>query len=110
MDFDEYQIKARDTAIYPLIDQNLNYTLVGLAGEVGELLNIYKKVMRDHDGIITEELREKLIDELGDIHWYIAMAECEAKIKSSEVIKRNLDKLQKRRDTNTIHDIGRDKK
>jgi NTP pyrophosphatase (non-canonical NTP hydrolase) len=110
IDINEYQIRARETAIYPNIDNNLNYTLIGLAGEIGELLNIYKKIVRDHNGIINEEMREKLIDEMGDIHWYMAMAECEIKIKSDEVLKINLDKLRKRRETNTIHDIGRDKK
>jgi NTP pyrophosphatase (non-canonical NTP hydrolase) len=110
MDVNEYQIRARETAIYPNIDNNLNYTLIGLAGEVGELLNIYKKMIRDHNGTLTEEMKEKLIDEMGDIHWYMAMAECEIKIKSGEVLKINLDKLRKRRESGTIHDIGRDKK
>jgi len=109
MDIDEYQIRARETAMYPNIDNNLNYTLIGLAGEVGEVMNIYKKMIRDHQGVMTEEMRTKLIDEMGDIHWYMAMAECEIKIKSSEVMKINLDKLRMRRESGTIHDIGRDK-
>jgi len=107
MKFDEYQLRARETAIYPSIDNNLNYTLVGLAGEVGELLNIYKKMMRDNAGIMTDEIREKLIDELGDIHWYMAMSECELKTKSSDVVRKNIDKLRKRRETGTIKDINR---
>ena len=40
MDFDDYQLSAKTTAIYPKqLNGGIYYAAIGLAGEVGELLN-----------------------------------------------------------------------
>jgi hypothetical protein len=41
MKINDYQIQANETAIYP---EGLNYPILGLAGEAGELCNKYKKM------------------------------------------------------------------
>lgn len=62
MNFNEYQEKASQTAIYPidteLIDTNHTPTYYNAlwAGEnIGEICNKLKKVIRDDDGIVTED-------------------------------------------------------
>ncbi len=45
MDFDEYQYEALRTAIYPNRGNNLLYTLLGLGGEVGEVLQVYREAI-----------------------------------------------------------------
>ena len=52
MNLDNYQSKAMETAIYPE-KIGLQYTILGLAGEAGEVANLYKKVLRDHNGNIS---------------------------------------------------------
>lgn len=46
MDFNEYQKKARKTAIYPNIGKNYIYPALGLGGESGEVLEKIKKLIR----------------------------------------------------------------
>lgn len=41
--FDEYQEKARETAMYPHKDDNIYYPTLGLVGEAGEIANKVKK-------------------------------------------------------------------
>ncbi len=93
MTFDEYQKLASLTAGYPNRKDNLQYPTLGLAGEAGEVANIVKKIQRDFEGIITEEIRNKLKDELGDCLWYIAACADELGLSLEEIAKHNVEKL-----------------
>jgi hypothetical protein len=46
MDFNEYQKKAKETAVYPRIGSNYMYPLLGLVGEAGEVAEKISKIMR----------------------------------------------------------------
>ena len=96
MNFDEYQSEASKTALYPRRMSNLEYPTLGLAGEAGEVANIVKKIQRDHGGVITEETRGKLLDELGDVLWYISACADELGLTLTQVAEYNVDKLMKR--------------
>src|SRR5690606_11741534 len=73
MEFIEYQIRARETAVYKQAAANENeqlaYVALGLTGEAGEFANKVKKVIRDGTFNATA-----LASELGDVLWYVAMA------------------------------------
>jgi len=75
---------------------NLEYPTLGLAGEAGEVANIVKKIQRDHGGVINEEIRTKLKDELGDVLWYISACADELGISLDEIAAFNVNKLAKR--------------
>ncbi len=77
MYLDEYQILALETAVYPNKGDNLEYPLMGLVGGAGELANDYKKIQLDDNGEITEGRRQKLMDELGDVLWYVSACSLE---------------------------------
>jgi len=94
--FEEYQTAARTTALYPKRLKNLEYPTLGLAGEAGEVANIVKKIQRDFGGEITDEIRGKLKDELGDVLWYIAACADELGLTLSEIAEFNVEKLAKR--------------
>ncbi|MEP7074766.1 MAG: nucleoside triphosphate pyrophosphohydrolase family protein [Acidobacteriota bacterium] len=96
MNFEEYQSAARRTALYPRRMSNLEYPTLGLAGEAGEVANIVKKIQRDHGGVINEEIRGKLKDELGDVLWYISACADELGITLSDIAEFNVGKLAKR--------------
>lgn len=106
IDADEYQDACAETAIYPKED-GVVYTMLGLGNEAGELQGKYKKYLRDNSG--WDETREKMIDELGDVQWYVAMHAKELGVPLSVVMDRNLIKLQSRAARGTIGGSGDDR-
>ena len=109
MNFEEYQKKARTTAKYPDVENNLYYPALGLGAEVGEMQNKIKKVMRDDGGMLREEVRQDLIYELGDVLWYCAAMAIELKVDLDEVAQRNLEKLFSRQKRGVLHGSGDDR-
>ena len=96
MNFEDYQTEASQTALYPRRLANLEYPTLGLAGEAGEVANIVKKIQRDHGGVINDEIRGKLQDELGDVLWYISACADELGLTLTEIAEFNVRKLAKR--------------
>ena len=96
MNFEDYQSEASQTALYPRRMSNLEYPTLGLAGEAGEVANIVKKIQRDHNGVLTDETRAKLKDELGDVLWYISACADELGLTLAEIADFNIQKLAKR--------------
>lgn len=77
--FAAYQRFTRSTAIYPGVDgygdkagTALRYLGLGLVGESGEVADKVKKIIRDGDSMVTEERRDALLAECGDVLWYAA--------------------------------------
>jgi NTP pyrophosphatase (non-canonical NTP hydrolase) len=100
MNFEDYQSKASATALYPKRLNNLEYPTLGLAGEAGEVANIVKKIQRDFKGEITDEIRAKLKDELGDVLWYISACADELGLALEEIARFNVEKLATRHKKN----------
>ncbi len=96
MQFTEYQKAAGQTALYPNRLNNLEYPTLGLTGEAGEVANVVKKIQRDFDGELTDEIRNKLKDELGDVLWYISACADELGLTLDEIAEYNVGKLAKR--------------
>ena len=72
MDFEEYQKKARETAIYPRTEPSWIYPSLGLAGESGEIMEKLKKILRDPHSNDKEERIKELKKEFGDVLWYLS--------------------------------------
>lgn len=106
MNLSEYQEKASTTALYPNAGQNLYYPALGLGGETGEVLNKIKKVMRDHGGTVTDEYREILRGELGDVLWYVAALARELGLDLDDIASANLEKLFSRKERGTLSGDG----
>jgi NTP pyrophosphatase (non-canonical NTP hydrolase) len=92
MQFSEYQQLAQQTALYPR-QHAITYPALGLAGEAGEVANKVKKILRDANGQLTEETRQKLLDELGDVLWYVAALCADLNADLDEVAQANIHKL-----------------
>ena len=93
MTINEYQQLAMRT-LNPQLDKRdvLINGVMGLCGESGEAIDIVKKhLMHGH-----ELDREHLIDELGDVAWYIAETAFALDVELAEVLERNIEKLKKR--------------
>lgn len=104
LEMDAYQSVAATTAKYPE-GRGLEYVVLGLASEAGEVAGKLKKAIRDEGGVITPERRQQLISELGDVLWYCAMIALELNTTLSSVAQQNMDKLL---DRNTRGVIGGD--
>jgi NTP pyrophosphatase (non-canonical NTP hydrolase) len=96
MDLSDYQLRSRATAVYPNAGSNLTYPALGLCGEAGETAEKVKKAIRDDGGILTDERREALAAELGDVLWYVAQLATEAGLDLDEIASGNLEKLRSR--------------
>ncbi len=94
MELKEYQQLALRTINKDLPELNkweikaiLLYT--GIAGESGELIDLFKKAIFHKHGLD----RDKVRGEIGDLVWYIVNLASHFGIDMSEVLQLNIDKL-----------------
>lgn len=105
MQLNQYQNEAMRTAIYPL-DRALEYTVLGLVSEAGEVAGKVKKIIRDKGGKLASEDIFAVADELGDVLWYVAEAARALDVQLDYVAQRNLDKLESRARRGQIQGSG----
>ncbi len=72
--------------------KRLDMALFGMIGEMGELIDYFKKVK--YQG--HQYYDEKVINELGDIFWYIANLIDRLGLDFDEILEKNIAKLEKR--------------
>lgn len=107
---DGYQREAERTAIFPselpdFLDVGQVYTVLGEAGETGEISEKLKKAVREDDEEYIAEMR----DEVGDTLWYLSQV-CEEFGWSLEAVAQdNLDKLRDRQERGQLTGEGDDR-
>jgi len=104
--FDKYQNTVRETAFYPNIGNNLSYPALGLAEEAGEVCGKIKKIIRDEGGIVSNEKREEIAKELGDVLFYISSQCWELDLKLSDIANKNIEKIYDRFNRGTLKGSG----
>ncbi len=104
MDFDDYQLIAHRTAEYPPV-KGLEYLTLGLVGEAGEIANKVKKILRG-DAILTAEVKEKILEELGDVLWYAAELCTFLEVRLMSVATENTNKLRDRKERGKVKGDG----
>lgn len=109
MDFDKYVELSEETAIYPSDRELPIYPVLGLVGEAGEVAEKVKKAIRDDGGELTDEKLEELIDEIGDVVWYIAALCRDLDISLDYVARHNLEKLLDREERGVLQGSGDDR-
>ena len=85
-----YMDFTRKTARYPKRREK-EYLMIGLMNEAGEVGGAYKKEIRDH-----VDNTDLIIDEMGDVLWYLTRLCDVYDIKVSELMINNIDKLMGR--------------
>ena len=83
--------------------------ILGLSGESGEIMEKFKKILRDKNGKISEDDRDAIIKELGDVLWYVNSVAHLLDCSLEEVARRNNDKLFSRQSRGKIHGSGDDR-
>ena len=100
MELNEYQRLAENTDQQPegtSFEENPRSILVpllGLAGEVGELLGEHKKWLRDGDSY--KLFPDRVKEELGDLLWYLSNVASKHDLTLDDVAAHNLSKTQRR--------------
>ena len=105
MEFSEYQRLPRRTAEYPRAAW-LTYPALGLAGEAGEVAEHAKKVIRDDDGVVSDERRGAMRKGLGDVLWYVAQLANELGLELEDIAAANLEKLLSRQRRGVLSGSG----
>ena len=93
MEMIEYQRLAQRTA-NPKLEEldRIRNGCYGLCGEAGECIDLLKK----HEFQGHELNKEKLLDELGDVLWYIVQTAVGIDTTLEEVAQHNIGKLRAR--------------
>jgi len=87
MDFNEYQNNAMSTD-----GGNLTAHFLGLCGESGEVVELYKKYIAHGHSLDPE----KLTKELGDVLWYISAIATGLDLNLEDIAIANIAKLKAR--------------
>jgi len=82
----------------------LTYAILGVAGEAGEVAEVFKKALRvvEPTDVIETDFRDALLDELGDVLWYVAKVTNLLGADLETIARMNMKKLAYRR----IHGKG----
>ena len=100
MELNEYQLLASKTDQHLRIgsldadSRSILVPLLGLSGEVGELLSEHKKWLRDGDSYRL--FPERVKEELGDLLWYLSNLTTKHGLTLEDVAIYNLDKIKNR--------------
>lgn len=113
MNINEYQKQAHSFSAYPSgtvgeYKHNAEwiYPALGLAEEAGEVAGKFAKTVRDNDGVISNDRKNEIIKELGDVIWFVAELCTLLNVSMEEVMQKNIDKLTSRKERNVIHGSG----
>lgn len=88
----DYQRMARRTAGSERNYEKREEALLGLAGEVGEMCDHYKKFKHQGHDIDYDHMAE----EAGDVLWYLAEIADALDVTLEDIARRNIEKLLKR--------------
>ncbi|MFN2202707.1 MAG: nucleoside triphosphate pyrophosphohydrolase family protein [Caldilineaceae bacterium] len=104
--FQKYQEESRKTWSRIHTDHPIVYPTLGLTNEAGEVAGKVKKIFRDKDGVISDEDREALKAELGDVLWYLTQICTDLGLSLEEVAEANISKLFSRLERGQIQGDG----
>jgi NTP pyrophosphatase (non-canonical NTP hydrolase) len=98
-----YKEFTRTTALYPQ-EEAINYLVLGLASEAGEVAGKLKKAIRDGHG--HTELRDNIISETSDVVWYVVRLLDELELDIEDVMEYNIQKLTSRQERGVLKGSG----
>lgn len=107
-DFEQFHEKTAVTKVYghwpPEAQQA--YAGLGLASEAGEVAGKLKKLFRDADGRLDSVRQAEIIDECGDVLWYLARVLESVHADLWDAAEMNTAKVLRRVEDGTLHGDG----
>ena len=116
--FYTYQSKAHEFANYTdkeikgfeeqlkFEDSGLEYPVMGLTEEAGEVAGKFAKIIRDKKGVITQNDKNEIIKELGDVLWMVNEIALRLDCSLQHVAHVNIEKLTSRLKRGKINGSG----
>jgi len=95
-----YQLLAKQTATTN--SKSLEYLVLGLNGEAGEVADQAKRVLRDDDGVLTISRKDRILGEMGDCLWYLASLATFLETDLNDIARQNLEKLLSRKNRSQL--------
>ena len=93
MNIEEYQEKAERTVNNDLtINEELTNLCMGLAGEIGEIVDYVKKGLYQGHAIECS----KIVEEIGDVMWYLTNLATFYRLPMTFILDENIKKLEER--------------
>lgn len=107
MNFDDYQKKALTTVLTTEdAFKDLLHWVLGINGESGEIAEKVKKIIRDKNGQVSEQDKQDLAKEIGDVLWYLAVFADQLGVSLDDIARQNLEKLQSRKQRGVLGGSG----
>lgn len=110
MKLEDYSTQAMTTDVFDKTDDVASPAMLekvfGLVGEAGEVAEKFKKILRDKNGMVTDEERKELAKELGDILWYVNSVGVYLGFSLDDIAQMNLDKLSSRKNRDVLAGSG----
>lgn len=118
VDFYTYQLKANEFANYTdkeikefdaelkFEDSGLEYPVMGLTEEAGEVAGKFAKIIRDKKGVITQDDKNEIIKELGDVLWFVSEIATRLDFSLQQIAFMNIEKLTSRLKRGKINGSG----
>jgi NTP pyrophosphatase (non-canonical NTP hydrolase) len=107
MNLNDYQKQALTTAASTGDEfKDLLHWVLGINGEAGEVAEKLKKIIRDKDSVISQDDKQELSKEVGDVLWYLAVFAHQLGVDLEDIAQANLDKLQSRKQRGVIGGSG----
>ena len=108
--FHDYEWEVNKACFYPSANQGtleaLVYGALGMGGETGEVVEKIKKVWRDKAGVFSEEDKEAIAKELGDVLFYLTRVANELEYSLEEIAEMNVKKFLARKENGTLQGEG----
>lgn len=105
----DYQEKAKSTAIYKISD----YPFYGIAEEAGEVMGKMARIARGDLDMSDETTKVAWVYamayELGDVLWMVANAAHELGLTLEQIALLNIEKLESRAERNKLQGEGDDR-
>lgn len=107
MKLNEYQDTASTTATFSdLAVDPLVYVALGLTGEAGEVAEKVKKMIRNDGGVLSDDKKDAIKYELGDVLWYLSQMARVLGFTLEEVAQANIAKLADRKARGVLKSEG----
>lgn len=120
MNFSEYQQFTNETAVYPQSEEDFDrifkfdlehwasmaYPIGKLNGEAGELAELHFKAFRDDRCLISDERRQAMVKELGDVLYYVARIAIHLGVSLDDIASDNMQKLRDRKARGVLQGSG----
>ncbi|MGC1177376.1 MAG: nucleoside triphosphate pyrophosphohydrolase family protein [Candidatus Saccharimonadales bacterium] len=107
MTFDEYEKQALTTVLSTGDEfKDLLHWVLGINGEAGEVAEKLKKIIRDKQGVISQEDKVELAKEIGDVLWYLAVFAHDLGVPLDNIARKNLEKLKSRKTRGVLGGAG----